>query len=175
MENDPPPTEIEMYERALRALFIFRNKKPSPKKADSGAEEAEDDKPDKDEPSLEKIYLQKRKPAGTLFVDAVRWLSERTRGTTLDVSSLTEFVAECVKTNNSFFTVPMDATEQERYISKFRKKRKGKKGSKEGAHTMLMNLMNLCLVHEREFALTHELSIFGQVTTPSPAPSACQP
>ena len=37
----------------------------------------------------------------------------------------------------------------------------GKKGSKEGARTMLMNLMNLCLVHEREFALTHELSIFG--------------
>ena len=30
----------------------------------------------------------------------------------------------------------------------------GKKGSKEGAHTMLMNLMKLCLVHERELALT---------------------
>ena len=30
----------------------------------------------------------------------------------------------------------------------------GKKGSKEGAHTMLTNLMKLCLVHEREMALT---------------------
>ena len=75
------------------------------------------------------------------FAQSVYWISQRLMEESISVSLICEFVCKCIKEEEakSFFIIPMDPDEQQKYISRFRKKKRNDKGRKKRSNIKIPN------------------------------------